>query len=338
MPHYEFFNGPWCAKKVVDMTYCYIGNVPPYPPPVIYAVDEDTCLAKTADDGNTWEILPKGHNFLDSIKCVAVHSLNPDIVYKGVTGDRYETGIMRSSDGGYTWTCINNGLPDRIYPSKLGIFRQNPDYLLLGTYIELGQTDDRCLFKTTDGGNSWYDRTPTPSPTILNITDFSFHPTVSRIVCLSADQSHPDNAYCGVWMSTDFGETWSHIGRPDNMSFPEATCVLIVSVDTIYAGYYTPVNNLTGVQRTTDGGISWHVCWNYELFFIITDIAVDSLNHDNVYASYGSGFALLGDWHEEGRGVIRSTDGGDTWEDWNEGLTDLFVHSLIFNWQEPPRL
>ncbi len=345
MPHYEFFNGPWSARKIVDMGLCYVGNVPPYPPPVIYAVNEDTCLAKTTDDGETWEILPKGHNFEDSVKCVAVHSTNPDIVYKGVTGNRYETGIMRSIDGGYFWTLINNGLPDEMYPSKLGIFRQNPDILLLGTYIEPAQPATECLFKTTNGGDNWYyPSTPPPpwDPNILNITDFSFHPDplMAHIVCLSADQSSdPNNAYRGVWRSEDFGETWQHIGRPDNMPFPEATCVLMVSLDTIYTGYYSQYAGgyLSGINRTTDGGLTWHVCYSYELFFAITDVVVDSANHDNVYASYGSRF-LLNAPEEEGRGVIRSTDGGDTWDDWNSNLDDSFVHSLIFNWQDPVRL
>jgi photosystem II stability/assembly factor-like uncharacterized protein len=315
MPHWEFFNGPWCARKIIDMGFSYEPGGPPYPPPIIYAVNEDTCLAKTTDDGDTWEILHKGHNFEDSVKCVAVHPSDPDIVYKGVTGSIYETGIMRSSDGGDTWNCINNGLPDRICPSKLGMFRQNPDYLLLGTYIEPPGQQARGCYKTTDEGDNWYDVTPTPPSQILNISDFSFHPTMPEVVCFSASHSTPDNSYRGVWLSSDFGETWQHIGRPDNMPFPEATCVLMVSLDTIYTGYYSQYAGgyLSGINRTTDAGLTWHVCYSYELFFAITDVVVDSANHNNVYASYGSRF-LLNAPEEEGRGVIRSTDGGDTWD------------------------
>lgn len=340
LPYWQAMDGPWCAMKIVDMSHCYVDGGPPYPPPVLYVVNEDTCLAKTTDDGLNWEILPKGHTFPESVKCVDVHPTNPDIVYKGITGNKGETGIMRSTDGGQTWESLTDpNLPNHIPPSKLGIFRQNPDYLLLGTYIaELGQ-EARGVYKTTDGGNNWEDRTPMQvGSNILNITDFSFHPTMPEIVCFSASDASPDYSYRGVWKSEDFGETWTHIGRPDNMPFPEATCVLIVSVDTIYAGYYDTGSNLTGVQRTTDGGVTWNVCYSYELFFTITDIAVDSLNHDNIYASYGSRFALTEDLHEQGHGVIRSTDAGNSWEDWNKGLSDLFVHALLFNWQDPARL
>lgn len=257
MPHLEALDGPYNAQNMIDMALC---RYDPTDPPVIYGVNADTCLTKTTNRGDSWEILPQGHSYSELIRCVAVHPTNPDIVYKGIIGSIYETGIMRSSDGGYFWTCINSGLPDEVHPSKLGIFSQYPNTMLLG--MNISQPGDRCLFKTTDGGNSWEYYSPPWHPNCLNITDFSFDPDplMARRVCLSANQSSdPGNAYRGVWLSEDFGETWSHIGRPDNMEHAEITCVAMVDENIIYAGYWTGITEqaIGGVEITTDGGVTW---------------------------------------------------------------------------------
>lgn len=254
MPHLETLDGPYNAQNMIDITLCRYN---PIDPPVIYGVNADTCLTKTTDKGDSWEILPKGHIYKSGIRCVAVHPTNPDIVYKAEWGSIYQKGIMKSSDGGYFWTCVNNGLSDEVHPSKLGILNQYPDTILLGMSID--QQEGSPLYRTTNGGSQWL---PVIQwyPDFLNITDFSFPPAMPEVVCLSANQSSdPANAYRGVWMSEDFGETWLHIGRPDNMPYPEITSVAMVDENIIYAGFWSGFGDQTigGVEITTDGGITW---------------------------------------------------------------------------------
>ncbi|MEO0142747.1 MAG: hypothetical protein ABIL15_05270 [candidate division WOR-3 bacterium] len=283
IPHWEFFNGPWCAQRIVDMGMSYVSVTAPYPPPVIYAVNENTCLAKTTNDGYTWEILPKGHNFAEAIKCVAAHPTNPNIVYKGITGNTSQTGIMKSTDGGYNWVCVNNGLPDAIHPSKLGIFPHPGyyDYLLLGMSSDQQIYAGYSLYRTTDGGNTWEHYSFPWEPHFLNITDFSFDPTAPEVVCFSADySSDPNNAYRGVWLSEDFGETWVQIGKPGtgpySMPNPDVTCLAIGDRNIIYAGYYDEKKKISGIQQTTDSGRNWR-----KMPIILKGILIDILNEQN---------------------------------------------------------
>ncbi|MGB3342229.1 MAG: sialidase family protein [bacterium] len=281
MPHLEALDGPYNAQNMIDMALC---RYSPVEPPVIYGVNEDTCFVKTTNRGDSWIILPKGHIYKSGIRCVAVHPTDPDIVYKAEWGSIYQKGIMRSTDGGYFWTLINNGLPDYVIPSKLGIFPHSGyyNYLLLGMAIDQQSHGGYPLYRSTNGGSDWLPVIQWGSD-FLNITDFSFDPTVPEIVCLSAKQSSdPGNAYRGVWMSTDFGETWSHIGRPDNMSYPEVTCVAMVDEDIIYAGYWNKKKNEGGIQMATNGGLKWQVL-PMTLDNDLIDIYINSNESNNFY-------------------------------------------------------
>jgi photosystem II stability/assembly factor-like uncharacterized protein len=320
MPHLEALDGPYNAQNMIDMALCRYG---PTDPPVIYGVNADTCLTKTTNRGDSWIILPQGHIYKSGVRCVAVHPTDPDIVYKAEWGSIYQKGIMRSTDGGYFWTLINNGLPDYLIPSKLGIFNQYPDTILLGMNID--QQEGSSLYRTTNGGSDWLPVIQWGSD-FLNITDFSFHPDplLARIVCLSAKQSSdPGNAYRGIWKSTDFGVTWEHIGRPDNMEHAEITCVAMVDENIIYAGYWTGITEqaIGGVEITTDGGVTWSVL-SPTLEAPAKDIVFDTSNPGTFYVAFGAGEG------DEGNGIIKFENYGASWSYYNNGLTDKFVNVL----------
>jgi len=283
MPHLEALDGPYNAQNMIDMALC---RYDPTDPPIIYGVNEDTCLAKTTDRGDSWTILPQGHIYKSGVRCVAVHPTDPDIVYKAEWGSIYQKGIMKSTDGGYFWTRINNGLPDEVHPSKLGIFPHSGyyNYLLLGMAIDQQPHGGYPLYRSTNGGSQWWPVIQWGSD-FLNITDFSFDPNVPERVCFSVDQSSdPGNAYRGVWRSDNFGATWSHIGRPDNMPYPEITCVAMVDENIIYAGYWTGVTEqaIGGVEITTDGGHKWQVL-PIILDNDLIDIYINSNESNNFY-------------------------------------------------------
>lgn len=326
IPHWEALDGPYNAQNMIDMGLC---RYSPTDPPVIYGVCQDTCLVKSIDRGESWTILPQGHSFESGIRCVAVHPTDPNIVYKGEWGYSNEKGIMKSTDGGYFWTRINDGLPNYILPSKLGINRQNPDILLLGT--DINQPGDRCLFKTTDGGNNWNFVNFPSYPYITNITDFSFDPIVPYRVCLSANQSSdPNNAYRGVWLSTNFGETWIQIGKPGtgpySMPYPDITCIAMVDENIIYAGFWSHIypQLFGGIEVTTDGGYTWSVC-SPILANPVYDIMFEPSESSTFYVAFGVDPVNCG---EMGVGIIKFTNFGTSWEYYNTGLTDKFVNVL----------
>ena len=289
MPYLQGMDGPYCAGSfdyngIINIADSYYD---PIEPPILYAVIRDTSLVKSTNQGVLWEILPKGHLYQEKIKCVAAHPTTSDIVYKGVTGNKYQTGVMKSTNGGNNWFNLINGLPNEVRPSKLGIFPRPGyyNYLLLGMSLAQQSCGGYSLYRTTNGGSDWSFVDAWGSD-FLNITDFSFHPDplLARIVCLSANQSSdPGNAYRGIWKSTDFGVTWSHIGRPDNMEHSEITCVAMVDENIIYAGYWTGITEqaIGGVERTTDGGHKWQVL-PIILDNDLIDIYIDS-NEANIF-------------------------------------------------------
>jgi len=140
-----------------------------------------------------------------------------------------------------------------------------------------------------------------------------------RITALAADPNSPGLIYAGaalggVFKSTDNGENWEPISDDvpslsvgDIALDPEDSDVLYLgtgeanSSGDSYAG--------TGLYRTTDGGLSWEFLGLPESRHI-GRIAVDPTDNQNIFvACMGSLFSTNPD-----RGLYRSTNGGDSWE------------------------
>jgi photosystem II stability/assembly factor-like uncharacterized protein len=57
------------------------------------------------------------------------------------------TGVLKSTDGGETWTTMNNGLQSKDIRS-IGADRAHDSILYVGTF-------GAGVFKTTNGGEKW---------------------------------------------------------------------------------------------------------------------------------------------------------------------------------------
>ena len=117
--------------------------------------------------------------------------------------------------------------------------------------------------------------------------------------------------------STLIGSDWHCIG-PNNLSnYNFRGLVSSVYVDTaadknmntIYIG-----TNASGIWKTTDGGLNWHNVTDPTGITLlgICDITGDPNNGNIIYAS--TGFFVSGLLRSGGIGIIRSIDGGVTWE------------------------
>lgn len=116
-------------------------------------------LLKTTNNGTTFE-----HQFDDqstvSIGDVQVAQSDPNIVWVG-TGEAnprnsvsWGDGVYKSTDGGKTWK--NMGLKKIFQTGRIAIHPTNPDIVYVGALGRLwGPSEDRGLFKTTDGGETW---------------------------------------------------------------------------------------------------------------------------------------------------------------------------------------
>src|SRR5947209_3537211 len=116
-------------------------------------------LLKTVNNGVTFE-----HQFdreaTVSVGDVAVAPSNRDVVWDG-TGENnprnsvsYGDGVYRSGDGGKTWK--NVGLKGAFQVGRIVVHPKDPDTVYVGVLGRLyGPSEERGLFKTTDGGKTW---------------------------------------------------------------------------------------------------------------------------------------------------------------------------------------
>ena len=116
-------------------------------------------LLKTTNNGITFE-----HQFdrqsVVSIGHVAVSQSNKDIVWVG-TGEAnprnsvsYGNGVYKSEDGGKTWSHM--GLKDSFQTGRIAIHPADPNVVYVGALGRLyGPNEERGLYKTTDGGETW---------------------------------------------------------------------------------------------------------------------------------------------------------------------------------------
>ncbi len=115
---------------------------------------------KTADYGVTWRALSDQWSTL-AVPCVAVDPARPHIVYAGTGSWRvgYATPcrIMRSLDGGNTWSDKSPpGFPDEGV-RKIVIDPENPDIVLVGTG---GGEAPGSIYRSADAGTSWTELLP----------------------------------------------------------------------------------------------------------------------------------------------------------------------------------
>ncbi len=63
-------------------------------------------------------------------------------------------GVYKSTDAGVTWTHV--GLPKAGQISRIKIHPQNPNIAYVGVQGQIwGPSDERGVYRTTDGGQTW---------------------------------------------------------------------------------------------------------------------------------------------------------------------------------------
>ena len=136
----------------------------------------------------------------------------------------------------------------------------------------------------------------------------------------------------GLWKTEDAGQYWIPVGDGQfNMGSVGAIAISEQNPDIMYVGLGEPqIRNSAswgdGIYKTTDGGATWQHIGLKEARHI-AKIRLHPDNPDVVYvASMGHGFGP-----NKKKGVFRSQDGGQTWENVlfkseNTGCIDLIVN------------
>ncbi len=151
-----------------------------------------------------------------------------------------------------------------------------------------------------------------------------YNPGNGRVNCITVDPNDPLKLYIGAagggfWKSSDGGATWNTstddlgvLGVTDIYIDPDNTDRIIIVTGDAY-GSDTPS---IGLFESTDGGESWQLM-NLEFdrneFRTFFKLEVGKVNKDLMYLA--------------GSNIIRSDDGGETWDEVHFGnFSDLVVH------------
>jgi len=288
----------------------------PNQPNVFYIGQVNGGVWKSNDYGRTWNPI-FDHEPTQSIGAIAVAASDPNIIYVGSGEGLHRpdlsigNGIYRSTDAGKTWTHL--GLQDGYQIPALAVDPRDPNRVFAAVLGHpYGPNDERGLFRSTDGGQSWQKVIYKDENT--GASDVEIDPSNPDVIYASMwevregpweDGNEVNGTGGGLFKSTDGGNNW----RPLTNGLPKDLSQIYVAVapgDTkrLYATVATAAGPL-GVYRSDDAGENWSK---------ITDDPrpsgrigggdlsiprVDSKNPDTVYCASTV--------------TMRSTDGGKTW-------------------------
>jgi hypothetical protein len=240
------------------------------------------------------------------LQCVSGSPHNPCLVVAGVD----VAGIFRSTNGGLSWTMVNDGLVNQwdhaVADVAFAPSNSNRVYAATGT----AHPEDYLghLAVSNDAGQTW-----TIKDTILAFGGHYGVRQQGKIIVVDpcdADHLWVGTAYTndGVMESTDGGDSWTSRG-PANVGVIYVLMADPCDPATLYAGAGADeVNDMTGQKglwKSTNSGASW----NKVYFGRVCDMAI-SPNRRIVICGDGD------------KSTVQSSTSGDssTWSAFNTGL------------------
>lgn len=270
-------------------------------PEIIYAGSASGGLWKSESGGIAWTPIFDDELPL-SIGAVAVSQKNPDVVWVG-TGEGNPRnsltggyGVYRSLDAGRTWQLM--GLEKTRNVHRIIIHPDDPNTVYIGAIgSPWGNHEERGVFKTTDGGETWKKILYVDQKT--GVGDMVMDPSNPNKILVNMWEHRREPWFftsggpsSGLYMTIDGGKTWKKQTAKDNgipegdlgrMGFAFATN----NPNRVYALIEAKENAL---YRSNDGGLHWEMInkgndiGNRPFYYY--DIYVDPKNENRVYSIF----------------------------------------------------
>ncbi len=271
--------------------------------PRAYRYGGITCgVYKSTDGGDTWALvgggLPSPSNNIGRIG-LALCASQPDMMY-AVYADRtgYFAGVYRSTNGGTSWSRVNDGALNSVFSSFgwwFGNIRVHPNdpnrVWVLGV----------PLYRSTNGGSSWSDVSGSMH---VDHHAMEFGPGENPVIYEGNDG--------GIYRSTNGGSSWT--------MFPDQpiTQIYRVALDAHNANALYGGAQDNGTVRTLTGNLNdWVMIYGGDGFQPL----VHPVNSNRIWAQYQYG------------SLNYSSNGGSSWT----GATNGISSGDRFNWNTAVR-
>jgi hypothetical protein len=316
-------------------------------PLTVGAVRTRSPLYKSVDGAATWS--NDNYGFTATSCCgnsfvnlLAIDPTAPSTIYAG-SG----IGVFKSTNGGRTWSAMNNGLTVARNVMGLAIDPVTPSTVYIA--VTDFSSSSRGVYKSTNGGNLWIQRSnglPSFNPTSLAIDPVTPNVLYVSVGCCfsgshiyrtmdGADNWSPlagappqqptslvidplnhsiiyavdSNSPGGIFKSGDAGATWQSLGT--TVQSARSIAVSPHTAGLLYA------NTDQTLFKSIDGGSSWSPVPPKT-----GKIVFDPLNPSTLYL-------ITSPFFSNSEGLFKSTDNGQTWKQVNKGLNVSQVFALV---------
>ncbi|MEW6102585.1 MAG: hypothetical protein AB1630_02005 [bacterium] len=297
--------------------------ISPSTPTTLYiaGVYKDFGICKSEDGGNSWKKIGLKDWYIYGI---AVDPYNPDVVYAGISSNKYifdnpntTGGIFKSTDGGKTWGSLIEVNSDKTPITTIAINPVSTNTLYAGSW-------GKGVYKSTDGGITWDSVDTGVSYLYVIPRGITINPVSYDTVYLLVQSQYNGGNY-NILRTKDGGNTWEAInaGLSPYGFYCAGRFGTNLAVDPNHPNrLYLGQNG--GIYKSTNNGDWWFIISTdvkaeplipRYLLTSLTSLAVNPKDSDNVYASSAGGF-------------FRSENAGGSWTQSNQGFQNIWSHRI----------
>lgn len=280
-------------------------------PDQIYIATASGGIWKSNSGGISWKPIFDDQP-VQSLGAIAIDQSNPSIIWAG-TGEGNPRnshnsggGIYKSLDAGRNW--VNTGLNDTKTIHRIIVDPTNSDIVYAAAMGSIwGPNEERGVYKTTDGGDSWQKILYANDTT--GCADLIIDPSNPKKLIAAMWEYHREPWFftsggrgSGLYISFDGGETWKQRTKEHGLPNGKLGRIGLGICRTQPQIMYALVEaETTGLYRSNDGGFSWNRQATENIGnrpFYYADIYIDPVNENRIYNLHSF--------------VTRSEDGGKT--------------------------
>src|SRR5436190_4789450 len=303
----------WSEVPALGGTSVFDIEFAPAPDSIIYLGTQDS-VRKSTDGGLTWVTLNLGIGANDQVFDVALDPSDSSIIWTAIAdaAGSQPVNVMGSTDGGGTWT--DRTPPHAPMSGRAIAVDPNDSNTVIAVFG--GDFGGGEVWVTTDGGDSWMDRSAGLPGNLLNAVVYDGTRLLVGGGLLFGSQ------FVGLYESTDLGVTWNPL---HDGTWP-VLVVEDIAVDPSDGARIFVAIDGGGVNRTTDGGATWQIGVGGTQALAGRSIRFQPANSQELFLGTSS------------LAVFRSTNGGDTFVQSSEGISELDLFSIDANPLNPEEL